>query len=609
MADLGLLGGIGAGLSGFADTYLKSKQQSIEAQQAQAQQANMLAQQAVAARLAAAQGSNAVSERIKAGGGYMDDPENYFLIHGKYPDQAPPPDNKGLISGGFIPDSNAQVGGTPPEGSLAPAGKTGQYIPSEREWQRMGSVFEMNKKEPETGDHYDYDLKSGALNVTHHDPTNVVALQDLQNKRLDAAKGQQAIQVEGNKTGVRPNSPLVGGAVSTGLVTDPVTQKEMAMKDLEAASKGQQMAKTAAETGINVNVPQGQGLIQQGPITSPVVQQDLASKQLGNQQTQLNMANQQARTGLGIQPGRVTRGAITDPAALQDLQNKQQEMGIKAAQTGIGSMAPGGALGPTTSRSGITDPKTLAELKQKDSQTRNTNLEPYFKLKSQYDENSATKDVREAAFNLQKMLSAKDSNSPTAQKGMVYNYIRIENPGSIAREGQLEDLRKVPDLMRQYGDIINQATTGSLSKKSIDDMARAGIAAYQGARDVHQKVQNDYNTQGKQLGIPTTFTNETALSSLDKQAAKRADELGPFVPATAGDLTRQIVPSSIMNVYDRAKGLIGNALGNVKGPLGGASNAAAAPNAQHTSDVFGYAKKHGLTPDQALQIKKWNGGQ
>ena len=26
-------------------------------------------------------------------------------------------------------------------------------------------------------------LKSGALNVTHHDPTNVVALQDLQNKK------------------------------------------------------------------------------------------------------------------------------------------------------------------------------------------------------------------------------------------------------------------------------------------------------------------------------------------------------------------------------------------------------------------------------------------
>ena len=203
----------------------------------------------------------------------------------------------------------------------------------------------------------------------------------------------------------------------------------------------------------------------------------------------------------------------------------------------------------------------------------------------------------------------RDSSSPTAQKGMVYNYIRIENPGAVAREGQLEDLRKVPDLMRQYGDIINQATTGSLSKKSIDDMARAGIAAYQGARDVHKSVQNDYNTQGKQLGIPTTFTNETALSSLDKQASKRAAELGAFVPATAGDLTRQIVPSSIMNVYDRAKGLIGNALGNVKGPLGGASNAQAAPNAQHTSDVLRFSNSHGLSADEALKLKKMRMGQ
>ena len=118
----------------------------------------MLAQQAVAARLAAAQADpNAVSERIKAGGGYMDDPENYFLIHGKYPDQAPPSGNQGLISGGVysrFKRKNRRLSSR--GGSLAPSGK-GQYIPSEREWQRMGSVFEMNKKEPETGDHYDYD--------------------------------------------------------------------------------------------------------------------------------------------------------------------------------------------------------------------------------------------------------------------------------------------------------------------------------------------------------------------------------------------------------------------------------------------------------------------
>ena len=191
---------------------------------------------------------------------------------------------------------------------------------------------------------------------------------------------------------------------------------------------------------------------------------------------------------------------------------------------------------------------------------KNSQNEPFFKLKTEYDQNKITLDTQEAAFNLGKMLKSADSG-PTAQKGLVYNYIRIENPGSVAREGQLDDLRKNPNLMQRYGDMINQAVTGNLSDTTIKDIKRAGIAAYQGAREQHASVQEKYNSMAKQLGVSPSFTNDPTLDKLDKKSATALAGLGDYKPPT---LSQTIAPVAapdgllqrgVKNLVDRSSGL------------------------------------------------------
>lgn len=217
----------------------------------------------------------------------------------------------------------------------------------------------------------------------------------------------------------------------------------------------------------------------------------------------------------------------------------------------------------------LTTKQGATEQEQRQAGLKNTQNQPMFELKTQYDNDKMTQNTKEAGLNLQKMLHA-DLTSPTAQQGLVFNYIKTENPG-VVTEGSLKAMLNNPNLMQNYGDKIKQALTGSMTQGSINDMIRAGIGSYQGAREAHTALQQKYQTMASKLGVPGAFTDEPELTQLDKLASARLKKIGSYQSpleqaATMAGNTKNGLGDKASGLMSNIKSMASGLMGNGPGP-------------------------------------------
>lgn len=185
-------------------------------------------------------------------------------------------------------------------------------------------------------------------------------------------------------------------------------------------------------------------------------------------------------------------------------------------------------------------PLAQTKLDKERAETKNAQLTPERETQHQYDSDKVTQDTRDAAFNFSKMVKSAQEKSPVADKGLVFNYIRIENPGAVAREGTLDDVREIPQLAARYSNMISMAENGTMTDAQRNEILRAGAAAYQGARESHVQVQQRYGALAKNRGVNPTFLNEPALASADQQAGSVINNVGPYKRQGAGAILQQL---------------------------------------------------------------------
>ena len=159
----------------------------------------------------------------------------------------------------------------------------------------------------------------------------------------------------------------------------------------------------------------------------------------------------------------------------------------------------------------------------------------------EYKGEDAVKNTKEAAYNLSKMIESAKLKTPAADKTLVFNLIRLENPGVSAREGSLDDLRNSPGIMQHYADLIQAAQSGTLTDEKRNDLVRSATASYQGSRQIHQQIQQKYAGLAKENGISPTFLKEPSLDYTDKLAQGFMKSTKPYQQPSIFDVAKKAV--------------------------------------------------------------------
>lgn len=196
-----------------------------------------------------------------------------------------------------------------------------------------------------------------------------------------------------------------------------------------------------------------------------------------------------------------------------------------------------------------------AELKTK-------NTQPEFHMYNEYTQEPSVKTMRDTAFSYNKILEHSKHPSPFSDKGLTFDFVRIENPNMGARESSLEDIRhNNPGLYNKYSNIISQAMNGTMSDETRNDIIRASTKTYQAARAAHREEQQKYINRAQQLGINTSLFQDPSISKLDKLADEADQRVGNYKPPK-GLMT--MAKDFLSGPSDTAQAVEGPKIGEVK---------------------------------------------
>lgn len=171
---------------------------------------------------------------------------------------------------------------------------------------------------------------------------------------------------------------------------------------------------------------------------------------------------------------------------------------------------------------------------------------------------------------------------------------RIDNQAKMALESQKTEHEENKDVMGQQMSLAAQDPTSSLSK-SIQN-ANRGVLKASGATDA-QIAQ-----------MPASTINEIVTHQVSLQEA-----LARLAETSTQHTLQNNIANSNLNEKRREEEVQHPFLNALHSITGGPSTTPQAPSAASSSeitpDVSAYAAKHGITPEQALQIKMQRGGQ
>lgn len=300
--------------------------------------------------------------------------------------------------------------------------------------------------------------------------------------------------------------------------------------------------------------------------------------------------------------GMIQGGGSSDQASVDP---KAQAAGQYAKAVNAAYDLPESARGPLLKSAGDTyaiaaDPVAKQGYEKGQTDLKNAKLAPAMELKRQYEGLDSTTNLKKIGTAVSKSMDA-DLSSPLGQKTLVYNLMVAENPGSVATEGKLDDVRQAsPSLFQHYADKVSQASTGELSEPTKNDMLRTIYKSYAGAREAQKDDQNDYADKAKRQGFDPNFVTNTSLfNRLDGQVSKRLKTLGPYQSSVSELANSSPAAQGVMNaVSSGGKGLLGGLKSLASGLLPSQNTVAT-----ESQDSMG---PHGPAVTQNGHTYKWN---
>jgi len=146
-------------------------------------------------------------------------------------------------------------------------------------------------------------------------------------------------------------------------------------------------------------------------------------------------------------------------------------------------------------------------------------------LRKEYLGNPAVKAAQEVTAAYKKVQSAAENPSAAADLSLIFNYMKLLDPGSVVREGEFataQNAAGIPDRIRnQYNRVIEGTRLGPAQRQ--DFVTQAGNV-YQAQLESLAPVQDFYRQIAKESGIPESavmyrFTQPTAPRRLAEQGS------------------------------------------------------------------------------------------
>lgn len=190
-------------------------------------------------------------------------------------------------------------------------------------------------------------------------------------------------------------------------------------------------------------------------------------------------------------------------------------------------------------------------------------------LRKEYIGLPVTKQTQDVSAAIQRVRQAASNPSPAGDLALIFNYMKMLDPGSTVREGEFANAQNATGVPDQIRNMYNRVKDGTrLGDDQRKDFSQQAEGQYQAQLKAQRVFDEKYQALAKNFGI------DPSLITVD------------FSPPILQEDTKQ------------------------GGGLPGVSDAHAATSAPpFEPDVVNYAKRHGITPEQAQAIKNKRNAQ
>lgn len=152
------------------------------------------------------------------------------------------------------------------------------------------------------------------------------------------------------------------------------------------------------------------------------------------------------------------------------------------------------------------------------------------KLSDDYEQRSKDYYSQREAYN--RIVSSASDPSPAGDLALIFNYMKVLDPGSTVREGEFANAQNsgsLPENVRaKYNKIINGER---LTKVQRDDFVKRASTLFNGAKKQQDSVVNEFKNRAKQYGVPDDLVirDTSATGSNADEIVKTEDEAKKMV--------------------------------------------------------------------------------
>ena len=121
-------------------------------------------------------------------------------------------------------------------------------------------------------------------------------------------------------------------------------------------------------------------------------------------------------------------------------------------------------------------------------------------LRKEFTGNNATKDFQKIVSAFTKIQSAAANPSPASDMSLIFNYMKMLDPGSTVREGEYATAQNATNIPNRIRNAFNSAKDGTkLNHDQRADFATAAGRIYDGSYSDHSRLREYYIEQAAQV--------------------------------------------------------------------------------------------------------------
>lgn len=151
-----------------------------------------------------------------------------------------------------------------------------------------------------------------------------------------------------------------------------------------------------------------------------------------------------------------------------------------------------------------------------------------FKLADDYEK--ASKDISAVTGNYNRLLSVQNSDSPAGDMSLIFSFMKIQDPGSVVREGEYANAQNAGAVSDQIRNLYNKVISGTrLTPEQRKDFVSQAANLYNATLQQQNIINKQFAERSQKFGIPPEYvvrdlgsytTNSTTddTGSLEDQA-------------------------------------------------------------------------------------------